>query len=749
MLDLRIHLVSLVLTAAVPPAVFAQEPPLPPEAPVELVANPDGTFYAVGPRHRAAFGAAGATLHAPDPNAAGSERTLRLRLTDWGRDGDRRPVAAAAARRAGARTVHFEHGGIVERYRSTRNGFEQSFVLDQRPAGRGDLMLGITVDAPQLTAPATGARHQALEFRAPTGAAIRYGEAFAFGRGAAPIAIATRYDGAGRIELIVPADLLERATFPLTIDPTVGPTLEPSGQLSDDTNADVAYDPVHEVFCVVWQRRINVNDSRIRALRYDRDGNQIGSVTTVTGAGFATWPTIAHVQTGTQNGFFVAWSDSGGLRGRFLDAQTGALQGTTQQLTTVPLGVRDLRPALSVGGGGWALAWDRTPTGTANPTEILMRRVQPGNSTSVAVTLGNEFQIEPTTSGYVRRARIPRRHIYQGVPVIRICWERFYPSPSPGDTDLRMAVVALGMTSQTFSENPNTVPGAGTIGVDEANHDIASLDDAVFANYLLAWDEGGDVKGLRYDLNGLNGSEFTIRATADSETAPAVGGGSCEFTVAYLRQTQGTLFENEVVAARVRADGSVMTTDVPVQAVAGSLYADLRASSVPLSTNPNEPNTVMLSWLHASSTIGVQKDIQARLFEPVGVTASPFGSACPGPGGTVPAIGLAGRPYAGNAGFGVELDNAPPNSLVALLASDQLTSTAIPGAPGCTLYAGLPLLNAFVTISDGAGNATVGLPIPCGVPHGFALALQWAVYTPGHNPFGWIASDDIDLYWSH
>lgn len=41
------------------------------------------------------------------------------------------------------------------------------------------------------------------------------------------------------------------------------------------------------------------------------------------------------------------------------------------------------------------------------------------------------------------------------------------------------------------------------------------------------------------------------------------------------------------------------------------------------------------------------------------------------------------------------------------------------------------------------------LPLPCSIPDGAALAFQWAIYRPGNNAFGWIVSDDMDVYWSH
>ena len=96
----------------------------------------------------------------------------------------------------------------------------------------------------------------------------------------------------------------------------------------------------------------------------------------------------------------------------------------------------------------------------------------------------------------------------------------------------------------------------------------------------------------------------------------------------------------------------------------------------------------------------------------------------------------------------MRVTSTPPNSLAVLVISDQLTTSLLPGAPGCSLHAGLPLLLALPTVTNGVGTGTATVPIPCSVPPGVVLAFQWGVYTPGHNTFGWIVSSDIDVSWN-
>ncbi|MCB9878722.1 MAG: hypothetical protein H6835_14090 [Planctomycetes bacterium] len=735
---------TLVLAAAsLAASALAQDAPrdlLPTTFPPCVSTDDDGAIEVHADCYRARFDLDGATLSLP------SAAALTLRLADWGRAGHAATTTPHAADRAGDELVEYRHDGIVERYRITPKGFEQSFVIAARPAGAGDLVLGIAATS-ELHTDTCGAAHQELVFRAADDTpAIRYGEAVAFGRGGPRVPIATRYDGGGRIELVVPEALLTTATYPLVVDPAVGPALQPGGFASNDSNSDVAFDPEHEVFCIVWQRQFGANDVRIRAIRVDRDGNTIGSTLVVTGSGFFGTPTITSVRYLGVQRFYLVWSGSNGLLGQFMDPTTGLMQGSAQLLTTVSAGTRDRRPALAYGSNQIVLAWDRTPSGVAEPQEIRVRVLTIGSGTSV--TLANEQVVESTVFGYVRRPRMSRKLLFQGAALVRMVWERFYLTPSPGDTDLRTASFAV-FSSLNYNQSPVSVPGASSVGVDERNHDMASIEGLLTPNYLLAWEENGDIKGLRYELNGPVGSEFAIASSGFVESEPAVGAGSTEFSVGYLRADAGNpSVTYGVEAARVLADGTVAAVDRQLFATAGWTNAAPRGSSVADVPGADMSNGVLFTWTNVSTPGGAQDDIRAQLFEPVSAQAIPYGTGCPGPNGSTPTIGTYQRAAPGNQDFAVTVSTAPANSLAALLISAQLTTTPIPGAPGCDLYAGLPLLFALPTVTNGGGGGTITLPIPIGALPGAALAFQWAIYTPGHNAFGGIVSDDVDLHWN-
>ena len=300
---------------------------------------------------------------------------------------------------------------------------------------------------------------------------------------------------------------------------------------------------------------------------------------------------------------------------------------------------------------------------------------------------------------------------------------------------------------------PTRVAGAANVGPNDWRPDIAAMattsDGPTDLQYCVVWETDGDVKGQRYDALGTIGGAIDVASGPDEEVAPSVGAGACEFTVAYGRRV-GISFA-ETLAARVLADGTVATRNVLVDTPASpsEFIAQPRASSRPLRDVEVRSNRCFVAYDRSLFVSGANVyNVRAAVFENVGATTSPFGVPCPGPLGEMPTIGTAGLPYPGTDDFTVLLTNAPMNTLAVLVISDTFASFPIPGAPGCTAYLGLPLVTALPTVT-GAGAAAVTFDVPCGVPNGSALAMQWLVWTPGHNAFGWIVSDDLDVFWDH
>jgi hypothetical protein len=732
----------------------------PADLPVGAYAIDGERVRATGDGFEAIFGPAGVEYRrerAPGDVAA----ALHLAYLGAARKGWQLPATPAPAQLTG-KTVRLTRGPVVETYDLRHDGFEQSFVFATRPAGSGDLVVRLGV-AGDVQAAAAAAAQQSLEFRKDDVPVIRYGEAYAFDRGGERIPVLTAYDGRGTLELIVPGAFVDRARLPLVIDPPVGPVFTPSGSSFNDNNPDVAHDVENGTYMVVWKRVFPASVG-IRAQLYANDGTPIGGLIGVETAIGLDSPSVAFCDSLTDNAFLIVFSSSTGIRGRLYSSTSGIPLASSFAISNPATGESDGNPTVAgPGGSSMLVAWDRTPSGGTNANRIMVRGfVWQFPTIPTSQQFGGEHVVHQVTSGHLRRPRIGRSSVLVPVSGVdwvanRVTYEQFFTFPAPGDTDIitRSFRVHVG-TSSYQSISSSFVPGGSVIGVSEIVPDIGSLstlhqnpDDARF---LIAWEDEGDVRGHLYDLNGPIGSDFDIRATTGAfEGGPAVAAGHCEFTVAYMEIVPPAEFDVDIYAARVLLDGTVPIDHTLVDNPGGQFQSSIRASSRPIRTVAGkEHNTTMITWMGQTGSSGSINDVRARLYEPVVPSIFPFGSACAGPLGELASIGTTnGPPIAGKDDFAITITGAPANSLAALVISDLLTTTPIPGAPGCNLYAGLPFIVVLPTITNGAGSGQVTVPIPCSIPDNTVLAFQWGIYTPGHNAFGWIVSNDIDIRWDH
>lgn len=104
-------------------------------------------------------------------------------------------------------------------------------------------------------------------------------------------------------------------------------------------------------------------------------------------------------------------------------------------------------------------------------------------------------------------------------------------------------------------------------------------------------------------------------------------------------------------------------------------------------------------------------------------------------------------PFFGNADFKITLTDAPGSASAVLVLSG--IRVALPGTANCVLHVGAPFRRYLSTVTDGAGDASVPLPIPCSPSlAGFRIAGQWGILTPGFNALGLILSDDLSITWN-
>lgn len=752
---MRSHVNRLITVSALCCAAFAQAPQPQTDA---LTASTAGGFEAAGRVSVRRFDATGATLRLLDADGPAKTQpapeSLTLRLLDWRRGGQQTVVAEHAATAKGGDAVQYEHDGVLERYQLTPRGFEQSFVIAKPLTGHGDLVLSIAADAQGLRAPAVAAAVQDLQFRGANGAGIRYGMAVAFARGGERLPISTRYDGQGRIELIVPGALLEGATYPVIVDPVVGPIFNPGGAPSWDFEPDAAHAPLAGRYMTVWKRDF-AGTGYIRAQIFEEDGTPATGLIVVTTFGDCVTPCVVQTVVGGAECFCIVFARNNGISARLYDTNGNALT-PVQFVSSPPSGEVHRRPSASgMDDSGVIIAWDKAPLGSSDPLQIETRLLSFAGGT---ITGGVVYVLDTLAYGFVRNVRLPKSHAVVTISgsewaVVRAVWERHPPTSTSSPLEVWTTCYALkgpfGLQKQTL-DSTDRVTGTSAGGDNEELPAIGMVastgENPMDERFLIAWQGGpGDIRGQLYNFDGPVTASMDIATTGDYETEPAVLGGACEFSVGYR-----TIGANQSVQVRAyRPDGTELTTAATTLRSGPDQYLAINGASRQLRRDGAQPtNRVLFVWQDGGGASPGIWDVQARFYEPVSGSVTPFGSGCVGPTGTTPQIATIGEPRPGNLTFGMSLTNAPPNSLAVLLASDQLTSTSIPGAPGCVLYAGLPILLALPTVANGTGSGTVTVPIPCSVPPGVSLAFQWGVYTPGHNAFGWIVSSDIDVFWS-
>lgn len=720
----------------------------------------DGAIRAEGPTWQARFEQNVARFEVE----AGEDRTqianLQLQFVGAQRGATWLPADADVVPALLGSTVRWRHDGVTASYALDSAGIEQSFVVDRRPVGTGDLVLGIGVSGNVQARATTATRHQPLDFRFADASAIRYGEAFAFDRTGARVEVATRYDGAGRIDLVVPAAFVDSAHYPLTIDPAIGAVLLPGGSADSDVTPDVAYDPELKHYLVVWQRTF-AGSLAIRGAIYDDAGGVVnGNIDIASGAG-AREPAVAFLRSLYANSFLVVWSQFGIIWGRIVLSSNGAMPAPVLGMSNPGPGQSDRRPSVSGPYGSVMVAWDRTNSGATQPQSILMRQLNWFDSGSAtAVNQGSEHTLQTVGSGHVTNVRLARSNVALQIGGFtwyanRAVWQQFFTTPAPGDYDVRTMSFRFepGTDSFVAIQGLSLVPGADTVGQDDSLPDIGSrastYDSPTDLQYLVAWQDAGDVHGHMFDLVGPTGNDIAIRTTPALAGAPAVGVGSCEFTVGYVEETGAGPGDYDVWAARVLLDGTVGQNHSPIHQVSNYYQGQLRASSRPIpSTSGRQGNDSMLVWMAQTGPAGGTDDVVARIYRPVNPIVVFYGTPCPGPFGEMPHCGyVGGLPLPGNDAFSLVVVGAPAHSLAAMLVGTQQINVPIPGAPGCNLYTNLPFVMVLPAITDATGYAQVSLPIPCMMPTALPLAVQVGILTPGWNPFGWITSDDFDMYW--
>ena len=224
----------------------------------------DGAIHAKGSNFKAMFNSAGLTYR-----PRGGE-PISFTLTSATVGGQPLTIKTDSLPTRDGDTVSIDRGAFVEHFALTHNSIEQLFTIDQLPA-HGDLVLRIATDAPNMIATT---KSEGLEFKNEN-TQVTYSKAVMIDDAGAATGLSTQI-AEGVIEIRVNAVTLNRAAFPITIDPVINSASVPFSYLPSMYNKpDVAYDATSNRFVLVAEFYYEETDRDIYSILLDANGDPV------------------------------------------------------------------------------------------------------------------------------------------------------------------------------------------------------------------------------------------------------------------------------------------------------------------------------------------------------------------------------------------------------------------------------------------------------------------------------------------
>ncbi len=721
--------------------------PLAPAAAFGAEATPAGAQAENGFLH-ADFDAQGVHLVAARAQANAPAARLSLELLAVERGGVPAALAAPSISVSGARVV-LDRGAVAELYTIGERDLEQAASIQEPPGPAGDLVLRYRLSTELSGERAEPARHGPLELGDAFGPALHYGTAYAFDARARSVGVLTRYDGAETLELVVPAEFVDEARFPLLVDPAIGfPFLvDPLNPAFQDGAPDVAQSK--GVFMVVWQRTIAAGDTRVRAARYDLLGSPLGGLIFVdAAASLSVGPRVGATQ--GLDEFLVAWSDSttGGasysIRARHVDGDDGSMAA---EFTVAAAGIGEKLSGPDVGGdplgngAGFLVAWTRQLAGETAARELWY---------SLVTANPGFFYIAPTlvqavpAGQHVAEAAVCENALAlpDGYLAWRLAWSRFYPTPPPGDHDVHTACIRTkgSVEAPAYLDSPGVLAGADGIGPDERWPSLALFGSTFYG----LWNEDGETHARLLDTAGELGVESSLHTAGTTSYETCVAPCKCDLVAGYLRQGVGE-FNLDAFGGHLMSSGQPGNMNNLLEDP-----GDVYQSGIRVASRASDDRALFV-W-HTQAPVTGNNDVHAILFRPVTAGDLEMGAGCPGPGGLTPLLSDIVDPISGSNEpdlglfYSVQVTQAPPGAPLVLVLGAQGVDLPIPGAPGCTQLT-VPIL-AWGGVTDAAGTWTKQLFVPCDPSlDDDSFYLQAAVLVPGFNPAGLIATRALWIYW--
>ncbi|MCU0864352.1 MAG: hypothetical protein MUC36_11200 [Planctomycetes bacterium] len=710
------HPILWSLLLGVPAALPAQSPvDTAPTALAEIagvVTDPDGTPWAVGPNYKAALRPGGIDFVPALPDAP-DNRVLRLRLDRIHRGDEMLHLAAAGADaplpRWQGQDVHYDRGAIVEHYRVAPRGMELSYVFAARPAGSGDLVVRCNLAGGLLpetladgTLRLTDRRFGGVHIGAVTGIDAR-GERCPGG-----LAVVD-----GQLELRLPDAFVDRAQFPLVLDPWLSTaSLVPQSGGNDSFVQGVTggggFAPFTTfVFCRTFSQSDSdvyvVNSNSPSLLLGFANSSSLVETAPVCACTAAIWQPVVWQEGPTANG---PWT----LKARpFFVSQGLPLQPVT---TIAAVGERA------------SISGRRDDTGFI---QALVSYVEPGVGLRVRPftvqppSVGAAQTVVPTANGDAIRGTPRLTNSYGTNAVAGLIYE-IAPAIAPNVGTLN--VLTLNLQGQT-------VGSANLVLANGINFDPAIAGDG--NHFLAAYTRFGQLQQVRLNWSGTTLTAFpATQFDTVPGKRPSMSWCGDRYLVAWGRST-ATAGDDEIVIGDYLPDGSLLR---PLQTLPTVAQPNQREPSVISGWASNgNPLHAIVCWSETpagggSGTACTRTFVTMQGGTPVNLGGSCVGNSCT----SLSPCGYTQGAFApGNQTFQIRLQYADPSAPLALLNLSDGSQPPISCGP-CNLM--LPLATQVLPNTPNPnGDLIFTWPLPFNFQAlGFQLEFQWVMFGTETSP---------------
>ncbi len=541
------------------------------EAHLQFDIAADGTLWAFGGTYKASFNGDGATYIPFLGSDAPRNFPVTFRAPEITINGSPIDTLAKADPVFANTTAVFDRGAVRELYDVRKGELEQLFVFDELKQ-RGEIVVRTPIDSELVGREGT----EGLEFAGEHGS-VGYSTAIAIDGEGRRSPVSTRYID-GEVELRVPADFVDSAALPLTIDPILTTFGVAQFPLEKDTAADIAYDGSTDRWMVVWQRLFSATDNDVFAQAYTADGALVGASGAYVNFASSSWSSPRIANNGLESQFLIVATVAGStstIWGRTREAENTTM-GSPFQISAVfgdsvaPDVGGD--PALS-GQTYYMVAWERQFSFAVDHDIIGQLVTVDGTLPSGAISIDN-------TSGTYDK--VPSVSKSAGVLPFasqrwNIVWQRQF---TPTDWDIQAAqyrsdgsVIRPSFPLNTDQEDDRW-PQASSV-LDEVDPGISRQWLAVWER---RWSDGVDdlhaaVMEGHIPQSQLNLSALLGTGEGEDQARPSVDTNGLQFAVTWTQTFFSSFADSDSLVAGVYIAGDdLYVSEGPIVLATGAGY---------------------------------------------------------------------------------------------------------------------------------------------------------------------------------